>query len=298
LDKATVSGTASGTVGNDTNPFAGCVLVEPTVRVWSARKLDRTATAAANALHASKHSSGRFNKLLIESEKLKEVQKLGGRIRTYCYDNALPWSGTGIRILPVARFMDFSVAISDLIAQFEQAVQEFLIEYPNEVRASVNRLGDMFDVDDYPSPRALSMKFGAHVSYMPVPDTTSDFRVNLPADKIREMQASLEDKLKDAAEAAKEDLVARLRKSLSTMADKLDDVDATFRNSLFNNITEALQLGEDVGFLGDDSLKEVADKIKPLASMNPDTVRNDSLVRAEASRAAREIANNMAGVFA
>jgi hypothetical protein len=52
-------------------------LVSVNVSQWTARRLDRKVTDEVNRQHNAAKDAGRYNKLLIEAEHLKEKQPLG-----------------------------------------------------------------------------------------------------------------------------------------------------------------------------------------------------------------------------
>ena len=94
------------------------LLVEFASSVWTARKLDKTATdeVVYNKRAASKDAA-RVNKhLLAGRNELELVQQHVTAARNYVYENTLPWSDSGIRLLPTAKFTEFN----DRMGKFEE----------------------------------------------------------------------------------------------------------------------------------------------------------------------------------
>jgi hypothetical protein len=77
------------------------MLTEFNASVWTARKLDKSATeAVVSSNNAQAKDAARVNKhLLAGRSELETITKLVGRARTYVYDNTLPWSDSGLRLL-------------------------------------------------------------------------------------------------------------------------------------------------------------------------------------------------------
>ena len=277
------------------NPFEGCILVDLVIRTWSARKVDHKAGwEAAKAMEAS-GKVGRYDKALIISPLHDEVNRKAGRIRTYVYKETLPWGSSGIRIMPTSRFMDFSVEVNGRIADFEAAVDKLVAEMPHEINRSRARLGKMFSIMDYPSESVLRSKYAAIVSYQPVP-SAGDFRVDMPASMMQEMKERLDERLEDARKAAKEDLVSRLKGALFHVCEKLSDNEAVFRDSLIRNIGKALEIGDDVDWLGFD-MSSVVPIMREISSVSPDIIRNNMAVRGSVVSKASVALKNLEAIY-
>ena len=89
------------------------MLTEFNASVWTARKLDRTATEeVVAAKNAAAKDAARVNKsLLAGRNELEVIQSMVGRARAFVYDNTLPWSDSGLRLLPTANFEKFVAKI-------------------------------------------------------------------------------------------------------------------------------------------------------------------------------------------
>ena len=84
----------------------------------------------------------------------------------------------GLRILPSARFVEYSKAIRKEIDKYNETVQTFIERYPQIKATAKERLGNFLDGQTLPSPYEMKNKFGIRQDILPMP-SASDFRVNI-----------------------------------------------------------------------------------------------------------------------
>ena len=171
------------------------MLVEFNASVWTARKLDKSTTDEVVATkNATAKDAARVNKhLLAGRSELDVIQHLVNKVRNYVYDNTLPWSDSGIRLLPSVRFFEFNKQMEDFEHEFNDLVNDFVNVYPTLITAQAMALGDMFNRDDFPSPSDVAHRFDFRLNYMPVP-TAGDFRIdvgNAAQEELRQKLAKL-----------------------------------------------------------------------------------------------------------
>jgi hypothetical protein len=198
------------------------LLVEFNASVWTARKLDKGATdeVVANKRAAAKDAA-RVNKHLLAGRKeLEDIQSMVGHIRTYVYENTLPWSDTGIRLLPTIRFMEFNDRMGKFEQEFNDQVNAFVQIYPSLITAQAMALGDMFNRSEYPSAGEMAHKFSFRLNYMPVPKA-GDFRVDVGNEAQEELQKRLAKLADERIESAMKDARERLKTHLDRMMERL-----------------------------------------------------------------------------
>ena len=198
------------------------LLVEFNASQWTARKLDKSATdEIVTTKNAQEKSAARVNKNLLAGRKeLEVINKHVGVVRTFVYDNTLPWSDSGIRLLPSVRFFEFNKRMEDYELEFNQLVADFINIYPSLITAQAMALGDMFNRDEYPSPSDIAHRFSYRLNYMPVP-TAGDFRVDVGNEAEKEIKEKLSKLADERIEHAMKDVKERLREHLARMSDRL-----------------------------------------------------------------------------
>lgn len=230
------------------------LLAEINVSVWTARKLDRNTTdEVVMSKNAAAKDAARVNKHLFAGRKeLEVIVECAGRARRYLYDNTLPWSDSGQRLLPTASFFKFSQRMNDFEAEFDEKVEAFVTAYPTLITAQAMALGSMFRRDEYPTPESIRDKFRFRTTYVPVPDA-GDFRIDVGNDAIKELQEQLQRSADERVQTALGEIRDRLVAHLQRMSDRLvvDVVDGNEKGRKFHDtlVTGAYDLCETVKVL-------------------------------------------------
>lgn len=262
------------------------MLCEFTSSVWTARILDRKESGkVVNGAGAKSKDAARVNKnLMCGRTELAEIAQLVTEARNYVYDNTLPWSDNGQRLLIGARFVNFDAKMEAYKMQFNMKVKEFLALYGTLITAQAMSLGDMFNRSDFPLASEIEHKFALSCEYAPVP-TAGDLRVdvgNQAQDELRAKMDKLADKrVKQAMDDVNERFVAHLRR----MADRLvtdteaktgEPVNRRFTETLVSSAFELCDLVADYNLSGDPLLALARKTLEEaLAGVTVETLRTD-----------------------
>ena len=269
------------------------MLAEFNASVWTARKLDKSATeeVVSNKNAASKDAA-RVNKhLLAGRTELDVIQQLVGRARTFVYDNTLPWSDSGLRLLPTASFERFTSKMNAFEDEFQEAVTQFVDIYPTLITAQAMALGDMFRRDDFPSQREVLTKFAFRVNYMPVP-TSGDFRIDVGNAAVDELRERLERVTSERVEAAISDIRARLGEHLKRMSDRLttdyvagEAKPRRFHDTLVDGALELCELTKTLNIINDTTLEQTRSQLEQLlVGVTPTDLRKNEAIRQDVKR--------------
>jgi len=239
------------------------MLVEFNASVWTARKLDRKVSDEVVASKsAGSKAAARVNKnLLAGRPELDVIQNHVTAVRNYVYDNTLPWSDSGLRLLPTIRFMAFNARMQDEENTYWDLCKSFVTVYPSLITAQAMALGDMFKREEYPAPDTIAHKFGFSVNYMPVP-TAGDFRVDVGNDAQRELQDKLTALADERVSKAMDDVRLRIKGHLERMVDRLgvdvvagDAKPRRFHDSMIEGGFELCDLVKGLNVVGDTDLE-------------------------------------------
>lgn len=239
------------------------MLVEFNASQWTARKLDKGATdEIVHNKNAQDKGAARVNKNLLAGRKeLEVINKHVGTVRTYVYNNTLPWSDSGIRLLPSVKFWEFNMQMETFEHEFNQLVGDFVDVYPTLITAQAMALGDMFNRDDFPSPADVAHRFDFRLNYMPVP-TAGDFRVDVGNEAEKEIKAKLSKLADERIDHAMRDVKTRLKEHLDRMSDRLG-VDVVnkeiktrkFHDSLLDTAFELCEMVKALNITNDQDLE-------------------------------------------
>jgi hypothetical protein len=279
------------------------MLVEFNASVWTARKLDRSTTEeVVTTKNAVAKDAARVNKhLLAGRTELDTVQQMIGRARQFLYSNTLPWSDSGLRLLPTVNFLSFNERMQQFEEEFERLVSDFVTIYPTLITAQALALGDMFKRDDYPTANEIMTKFAFRVGYLPVP-TAGDFRVDIGNAAQEELKEKLNRMAEERVDAAMKDIRARLGEHLKRMSDRLttdyvqgEAKQRRFHDSLVDGALELCDLTKALNVVGDPALETARRELEQaLLGVTPTELRKNEHIRQDTKKAVDAILNKFA----
>ena len=280
----------SETLHDDTPTLASAaMLVEVNISNWTGRKKDKRASQDVVEQNAAAAGVANVNKkLLADSDSLRAIQQHVTATRAMHTHMTMPWSNSGLRLLPTAQFFKYNEAMTEMQNEFHRLTQAFLDSYNDEVIDVQVKLGDLFSRDDYPTVEALQRKFRMSISYTDVP--TGDFRVALPAEAIAELKANMTANFQNNFETAMNDVWTRLHKALSSMSERLDYTDKenkkVFRDTLVSNVTDMIELLRVCNVTNSTQMEAMANRLdEAMSGVTPDALRDDDYFRAETKAA-------------
>ena len=260
---------------------SSAMLVELNISTWTGRKLDKIVSAEIDARKQTTTRAGNYNKKLFADEPTFDaISKFAGNARTFHYHATMPWSDSGLRLLTTAMYFDYQKTISQMEMDFSGLVDEFINDYQNMVLRAEHKLGDMFDVLDYPDPDSLRDKFRFSVKFSPVPDV-GDWRVDIGNDARETLQMSYQQAYTANLEQAYKDVWDRTHEALANMSTKLaGNNKQIFRDTLVTNVKEMIDLLDKFNITGDAKMRQAKVKIQSaLSGVTPDALREDDEFR-------------------
>jgi len=218
---------------------SSAMLGELNISNWVGRKLDKRASKdVVDQNHAATGVANVNKKLLADSDKLRAIQQLVTATRAMHANMTMPWSNSGLRLLPTAQYFKYNQAMTEMQNEFYRLVEDFLDSYNDEVIDVQMKLGDLFSRDDYPTVEALRRKFAFTINYMPLPDA-GDFRVDIGNEALNEVQQKYQEFYATQYERAMNDVWTRLHDALTRMSERLDysskEDKKVFRDTLVTN---------------------------------------------------------------
>lgn len=279
------------------------VLVEFNVSQWTARKLDKSTTdEVLRDKNAGERGAARVNKHLLAGRKeLEIIQQHVTATRNYMYTNTLPWSDAGMRLLPVAKLIEFTQYVDNAEAIFNQLVDDFIAIYPTLITAQALALGAMFNRDDFPTPQELRHKFSFRMNVMPVP-SAGDFRVDVGVQAERELKNKLNSLANERVTHAMQDIKTRLKEHLDRMSDRLavdvvnnETKTRKFHNTLVETAHELCDLVRHLNLTNDPDLEAARQQLaQTINGLTADDLRNNLDVRSEVKQNVDAIRNAFA----
>ncbi len=272
------------------------MLVSVKVSMWSGQITDKKVSQEVADSHRTTKDAGRYTKNLLPGcVELEKVAKLGGALRKdVLYKRTLPWKDDGKRIMLASAYEDFTRDMKKAIQEFQDAVDVFVDRYPDLRREAERTLNGMFNADDYPDLRQIRTKFGAKPDIEPLPQA-KDFRVDLSQGAVDVIRADIEQSVMLACQDAQRCAWEKLRTSLSAMLERLsgeneDGKPKTFRDSLFGNVAELVDLLPQLNVLEDPELDRAAKKVKDeVLAYSAQQCRDSKATRLQAAKRVEDI---------
>jgi hypothetical protein len=268
---------------------SSAMLVELSISSWSGRKLDKNASKEITAQKNAAVGIANVNKKLLgDCAELDAVLKFAGNVRNSHYAMTMPWSDTGLRLLPTASFFDYEHQITTLRNEFTKLVETFLTAYQWEIVQAEAKLGDMFNRDEYPTTDGLREKFRFSVNYIPLAEA-GDFRLDVGNEASEVLAEKYQSYYAKQLENALSDVWSRAHDALSKMSERLDysdkDTKKVFRDSLVDNVIDLLDLLDVCNVTGNTEMTTMRMQLEDtLRGVTPDGLREDEYLRLQTKR--------------
>src|SRR6056300_910016 len=113
-----------------TSLASSAMLSELSISQWTGVKRDKRASEEVTADNGAKKGVARVNKsLLADNQHLTAIHKFVGNARNMHYAMTMPWSDTGLRLLPTAQYFKYHNEMTAVQNEFNRLVSVFLNEY-------------------------------------------------------------------------------------------------------------------------------------------------------------------------
>lgn len=267
---------------------SSAMLTNVTIRVFSGRKKDKTATQQVNHdNHAHNGAALVTKRLLGNCVELEDIRKFAARIRNdQHYSLTMPWMDSGLRLLPTSQYFAHNQMMGEAKQEFDGMVRAFLQKYDAAVSAARGQLGYLFNYADYPSVHEIANKFEFSVSYMALPeDANDDWRLQIGQRGVDEIREHYKASYADAVAKSMASVWQRLHDTLSNLSTKLGAngvLDGKrIHASNVDNIHELVDMLKAFNLTGDPKMEALRIKLsQTLRGVTPEALREDSVFAA------------------
>ena len=262
---------------------SSAMLVELQISQWTGRKKDKRASATVTSQnYADKGTAAVNKKLLGHCEELDAIHKFTASARNIHYSMTMPWSDTGMRLLPTAQYFAYHKQMTELQNEFRSMCATFVTNYDWEISRAQARLGDLFVRDDYPTQMSLSSKFAFNISYVPLPDA-GDFRVDVGNEQRQILADHYTAYYTKQLTSAMNDVWKRMYTALANMSDRLDysdDDKKRFHSTLVDNVLDMVDMLGICNVTGDSQMEAMRIRLEEvLRGVTTDGLKNNESLR-------------------
>jgi hypothetical protein len=287
-DMNTTAAEAIADIGSSVATIASSAsLVDMSISQWAARKKDKR--ASNEVAHANNAETGVANvtkALLSDSRELGAVHKMTSAIRVFHMDMTFPWGKHNL--LPSEMYADYHGGITERFQQWQSRVDEFLGSYEYDLanmHVLADKMGTLFNPEEYPTVDEVSRKFTYRLGYYPVPQ--DDWRIQTAQDGLDQMRAGFNDYVDNNLKGLYDNVYKRLLVPLQRASEKLD-------YTIVSNLLDMAQIMERVNYGDDPELKRVRQRLEDaLDGVTPDVLRDDEATRLATKRNIDDIINNL-----
>lgn len=263
---------------------SSAMLIELSVKAWPAVKTDRKVSEEVDAAKNTQTRAGSYQKNLMAGTKLlHDINKFAARIRSWNSFMTLPWNDNGMRLLPSSKFFDYTAAMAQHRAEYEEMVDEFIRQYDDMIAAAALNLGDMFDRSEYPPVEEVKRRFQFNFTISPLP-VSGDFRVDIGNKANEDLQRQFEERFTERVADAMRENWQRLYECLKHISDRLE-VSASgdrkvFRDTIISNAQELCDLLKHMNITNDPTLESARRELEDaVGGLNAEDMRQDELMR-------------------
>lgn len=267
------------------------MLVELGIGVWTGRKQDKRASEEVVAANNADKGVARVTKSLLGTcEELDALVKFSANVRNIHYNSTLPWSDMGPRLLPTPRYFAYHKNMSALQTEFFRMVDAFIDAYDLEVAAAQAKLGNLFDVREYPNASALRQKFSFKFNYIPLPDA-GDWRLDINNEALASLKDQYATHYTGQLTAAMNDIWKRLYETLTALSRQLSDKTEDGKTprifaSVFDRMQEVLDLMETCNMTGDMTMQLMQRRLAAAFNgVSAEAVKDDAYLRRDTKQA-------------
>jgi len=277
------------------------MLVELSISTWTGRKLDKRASKDVTINNNADTGIANVNKKLLGNcQELTAVQKFVANVRNIHYSMTMPWSDTGLRLLPTAQYFKYHQQMTAIQNEYDRLVNEFIRTYDWAISQAQARLGDLFNPADYPSTDSIRSKFSFRLSYIPLPDA-GDFRIDIGNEATEQVRTHYQTYYETQLNNAMQDVWQRAYSALSNMSERLDYADheqkKVFRDTLVSNVLDIVDLLDVCNVANDSQMSALRLKLDDaLRGVTPDALREDGYLRAETKRAVDDVIKSLPSI--
>jgi hypothetical protein len=274
---------------------------------WTARKLDKKATAEVKAANNVKDTTdaGNFNKLILpDCKELQAIQSHIGAVRQAFYLRTAAWGESrGTRVGKAENHLDVMSWFGDEKAKLGPLKVAFGAVYPSKVAGMEYELHGLWNPNDYPPWDVVESKFALRLSVQPLPNV-NDVRVlkEIPPHVRQEIEEALKQEFADVQAQSIKNALEPLLDKLTHMAARLKEFKGEKKQRLHDSLTENVVIMADaakrLNIARDPVVDQIADEAAAIAiGVTKDDLRDSDLLRASKVKQAEALAAKMGALF-
>ena len=220
----------------------------------------------------------------------KAVTAIRGQTVAYWKGVSLPFPEPGIRLIRQDAVSDFDQQIAVFREELDAAVFELNRHYDELRSAAQNRLGDLFNFDDYP-PSLIGM-FAIEHDYPSVepPNYLLQLNPEVYEQECQRVQSRFDEAVQLAEQAFLSELTHTVEHLMERLSGRQDGKPKVFRDTAVTNLTEFFERFRSLNIRWNEQLDELVENAQRVISgVDPQQLRDSQALR-------EQIASQMSAV--
>lgn len=262
------------------------LLLRCSINKWDGAIRDVSASKQFTKQHNMDENAGIFSKYLVSKSALRPIEHAATQIRRFHNRMTIPWSLDGVGLITNDKLLEYTQGMRVLKSGFNEAVQNFLIHYEIHISDARVRLGDRFELAEFPSQGQLRGKFGVDVHPLPVP---SSGHVLVDLTEAGMDAGAIDREVENATNKAMTRMWNSISARLSQLSEVLDDPEHRVHKSHFELLKDYVDKLEEFNLFNSEQFKQFISFIRVKVLGVPiDDIRHDTAVRQQVANHVRE----------
>lgn len=262
-----------------------------TTHSWGNRKKADTKKIETNA----EKSFLSLSKKLIESNEYQSIKNFQNEVYNWINKNAVPsFFLRGSYLFNMAMVEEVETYLKAQSDILKEKIKPLLAEYEQKIAEAEEKLGDQFNLSDYPNLDALRSSFSFSWKW-----TIFDIPEGLPEKIFQEEKLKAENMWRESAEqislCLRQAFVELIKHANSMLEPNADGKTKGFKNSSFDNIDEFIATFKNRNIVDDKELENLVEQArKVLTNINdPQELKKDKEMKAIVSKNFSEITSKL-----
>lgn len=275
------------------------LLVKLTMRRAALTKCDAALTAKVRAQEGDASVTVLTKLFADKGSPIYKIMQAYNNCYAYHKANTLPYIDAGPRILPNARYFEYTQEMKHLIAVVDKMLDTYMPDYDQLVLDDIAYRSQgvkQVDASQYPTADNFKQAMSIDLRFQPMPDSRH-FLFDLNDDDLQ----ACEEAEAEALARANADTVARMLKPLDALVKRLGEYQGQkgerFHNSIVENVIEGCKLARNLAI---SPSQELLDHINELESAakgyldHVEIIKGSANARADAKAKLEAVAAKMA----
>ena len=272
-----------------------CILCSFSSPYFTGKVRDVKATAKIHSDYNLKKKSGDFYKKILANH-VEEIQSAIGRARKFHNENTLPYDRNGRSLLVNNNYFNYVQEMGKYKDAISAKVENLAENLETLIEKDREKLGDLFNIKDYPSKEELRSKYRVTINFEPVPSGDNLF-LNLETNEVNKIRGEIEKEVNERIENAVKELARRLYTVVSHLHEVLEGDGRVFESTV-NNIKSMCELIPKLNVLDNPDIEAIGKEcMVKLCYFQVDDLKEEGIIRKTVKEDAEKLAERLKNYF-